>query len=400
MMGKNIVFCADGTWNGPHSDDGDGVPKTTNVWKLFTRLAGSSDSEPEYKSEQEIVEAGEGGQVGKYLHGVGDSLNPLTKLFGGTLGAGLITRIVRGYTYLSRNYVEGDSIFLVGFSRGAYTARALAGLITDTGLLQPSLMRDPIIAYRMGTQAWRQHQEKRYADRPKDKDAVLDFNTIVDHLPHLMFSKLGPSDLVQIGDGVIKAVAVWDTVGALGIPTYVVNQDERYDAFRFADTQLNSKVTYGFQAISLDEQRADFTPTFWDARNNVTQVIFPGAHADVGGGYAQAESGLSDTACKWMITRLSAPGVDVHFKNDAIQTLQPNSRGSAHQPWLHSPFDALPHGPRRDILFPKDVAAHRSIAERFANGSPGVRADPSLAPGVYSPACFAGLFGSFQEWVD
>jgi hypothetical protein len=226
----------------------------------------------------------------------------------------------------------------------------------------------------------------------------FDFNSILDHLPHLMFSELKPDDLVPIGDGVIKAVAVWDTVGALGIPAYVVNQDERYDAFKFADTALSSKVSYGFQAISLDEQRADFSPTFWDARNDVTQVIFPGAHADVGGGYAQAESGLSDTACRWMITQLTMAGV--HFKADAIQSLQPDSRGSAHQPWLHPPFDALPYGPRSGILFPNDVGAHVSIFERLANGTPGVRADPSLAPGLYSPACFSDLFGGYTKWVE
>ena len=65
--------------------------------------------------------------MAKYLHGVGDSNNFLAKVLGGGFGEGLITRIVRGYTFVSRNYEDGDKIYLVGFSRGAYTARALAG---------------------------------------------------------------------------------------------------------------------------------------------------------------------------------------------------------------------------------------------------------------------------------
>ncbi|SAK93200.1 hypothetical protein AWB79_06911 [Caballeronia hypogeia] len=396
-MAKNIVFCADGTWNGPHSGDDDGVPKTTNVWKLFTLLAGTSDTEPDYQSEQELVDSASG-QVAKYLHGVGDSNNPLTKLLGGALGAGLVMRIVRGYTYISRNYTDNDLIYLIGFSRGAYTARALAGLIADMGLLKPSLTTDPIIAYRMGMQAWRQHQAKKYSTTDAGQSNPID--SILDHLPHLMFSNLDDDDLVQVPDGGIKAVAVWDTVGSLGIPNYLVKQDSRYDAFQFADTKLNPKIGFGFHAISLDEQRADFTPTFWDPRddNTVTQVLFAGAHSDVGGGYALAESGLSDIACKWMIQQLQGAGVN--FRPDAIQTLNPNSRSSAHQPWLTPPFDALPRGPRQDIAFPKAVGAHRSIFERLAKGSPGVRADPSLAPGVYMPACFATDFAAFEKWAD
>ena len=81
-------------------------------------------------------------QAAKYLHGVGDSDNFLVKALGGALGAGLITRIVRGYTYISRTYAAGDRIFIVGFSRGAYTARALAGLIAAKGLLDATKL-DP-----------------------------------------------------------------------------------------------------------------------------------------------------------------------------------------------------------------------------------------------------------------
>src|ERR1700676_2203471 len=146
-MPKNIVFCADGTWNGPSevtgvsvtdTDDTAGEVQTTvgnvtNVFKLFSNLPGHVTIETlGSRLEQERVATDDTGtplQVAKYLHGVGDSMNPIIKLLGGAFGVGIIARIVRGYTFISRNYSPGDAIYIVGFSRGAYTARALAGMI-------------------------------------------------------------------------------------------------------------------------------------------------------------------------------------------------------------------------------------------------------------------------------
>jgi tetratricopeptide (TPR) repeat protein len=155
-MSKNILFCADGTWNGPgepDSDDKTAIP--TNVFKLFLNLDGrdTADTYLLEKEQERVLTAADGTMVqhAKYLHGVGDSDNLLVKAFGGALGAGLITRIVRGYTYVSRNYVAGDTIFIVGFSRGAYTARALAGLIATKGLLDATQLdlTDKEMAYRL-----------------------------------------------------------------------------------------------------------------------------------------------------------------------------------------------------------------------------------------------------------
>jgi uncharacterized protein (DUF2235 family) len=286
-MPKNIVLCADGTWNGPNADDdNDGVPDTTNVWKLFCTLRGDPTADSALLAEeQEIVEPGDGGQVAKYLHGVGDSRNVIIKLLGGAFGDGIIARIVRGYTYISRNYEPGDSIILIGFSRGAYTARALGGMIADVGLLNANSpnfdLSNKENAYRFGIMAWRKHREARVISR--GSATLLDlFNRVADMLPHFAFTQLQPADTIAVDS--IKAIGVWDTVGALGIPIYASQSDESIDVFKFADTALNAKVEFGVHAISLDEQRTDFTPTLWDARSGVTQVLFAGAHADVGGG--------------------------------------------------------------------------------------------------------------------
>ena len=141
---KTIVFCADGTWNGPGQpeEQEEQGGRRTNVFKLFLNLAGDlSPDSLRSADEQERVVAGADGkptQIAKYLHGVGDSKNFLVRVLGGGGGAGLVTRIVRGYTFVSRNFEPGDRIFIVGFSRGAYTARALAGLIAARGLLDPT----------------------------------------------------------------------------------------------------------------------------------------------------------------------------------------------------------------------------------------------------------------------
>ena len=155
----NIVFCADGTWNRPGTDDSADQPSyPTNVFKIFTNLAGVDDAmDIRAADEQERLATGATTQIAKYLHGVGDSDNILVKLLGGATGAGIIARIVRGYTFISRNYVPGAKIFLIGFSRGAYTVRALAGLIQAQGLLDPAqlpLATDKGQAYRLAAAVW------------------------------------------------------------------------------------------------------------------------------------------------------------------------------------------------------------------------------------------------------
>src|SRR3954462_12120429 len=176
-MSKNIVFCADGTWNHPSDPETDDSAHPSNVFKLFVKLEGKDDpGSTRLANEQEKTSQEDGGvvQVAKYLHGVGDSNNFLVRVLGGGFGEGLITRIVRGYTFVSRNYEPGDKIFLIGFSRGAYIVRALAGLISAKGLLPPDVASDETKqeAYRQGSAMW-------YAWR---RDVVGGLDQSPDHL--------------------------------------------------------------------------------------------------------------------------------------------------------------------------------------------------------------------------
>ena len=376
-MDKNVVFLADGTWNSPDQDeDSDGSPDYTNVYKLFLTLAGTDPAGSlRLQREQEKEQRADGiVQIAKYIHGVGDSSNAITRIVGGVFGAGIISRVVRGYTFISRNYEPGAHICIVGFSRGAYTARALAGLIVSQGLLGRHITRDKELAYRCGKEAWYRY---RAAGKTKPNFFARAAEALAN--PRELFTRdvLKNSDLMPIER--IASVGVWDTVGSMGIPDYKKNA--RLDEFKFANTQLSTKVAGGFHAVALDEQRVDFTPTLWDTAPNVTQVLFPGAHADVGGGYPNdpAESGLSNVPLRWMIEMLKKTGV--RFEQDEVKAFVPNAAATAHKPWAHSPWQILP---KRNRAFPKGLIEHPSILERMSAAS--VIAEPGEAPAPYRPS--------------
>jgi uncharacterized protein (DUF2235 family) len=377
-MSKYIVFCADGTWNGPDQDDDDDrSPDPTNVYKLFAGLAGAVSADSKRlndEQEKELVGGGTTLQVAKYIHGVGDSRNPIRQFLGGVFGAGVISRIVRGYTFISRHYEDGDHIVIVGFSRGAYTARALAGLIASQGVLAKRLTADKSEAYHWGAKAWYRYRKK---SSPGDGGLLKKLAEAMASLPDFLSrEEIKSSDLVPVNR--IKAVAVWDTVGAMGLPKY--HHDSRADAFRFTNTSLSPKVENGFHAVALDEQRIDFTPTLWDPADNVVQMLFPGAHADVGGGYTtqRGESGLSDIALKWMVENLAAVGVQ--FTQPIYDPFGPDAKGTAHKPWEHAPFEKFEKVTR---VLP-GIPAHPSIQERM-NAGPVVH-EPGEAPVPYKPS--------------
>jgi uncharacterized protein (DUF2235 family) len=350
---KHILYCADGTWNGPGPvvtvDDidasanvtGEGAVRSTNVWKLFVDLAGTVTADTvALPGEQEKVFSGADGsplQVAKYMHGVGDSSNLAIKALGGLFGAGVIVRIVRGYTYISRNYLPGDAIHIVGFSRGAYTARALAGMICSVGLLNPGKYDsgDKFNAYRLGLGAWLKARGVVFGGG----GPVSRLLTGLIHEAELLASRV----LFSRGDFVtgipIQSVAVWDTVGSMGLPLYI--QDKRRDTFSFVDTKLNRNVIKGFHAMALDERRRDFPVTRWIARKDVEEVWFSGCHSDVGGGYPPGETGLADLALAWMMARLQAQGAsfapNLPVKPDLTHYAQ-----DIHTPWDSPPFDIDP----------------------------------------------------------
>lgn len=377
-MAKNIVFCADGTWNDPTQDENhDNASDPTNVYKLFLQLDGALTADTLRNADEQekiLIKGNQVRQIAKYLHGVGDSRSPIIKIMGGAFGAGVISRVVRGYTFISRNYEPGDNIYIVGFSRGAYTARALAGLIASQGVLARQLTTDKEEAYRQGTKAW-----YRYRGATLARPSLAQLAEIARDLPAFVSQgTLRDRDLVPVPR--IAAVGVWDTVGAMGLPLYL-EHDKRTDAFAFVDLQLSPKVGKGFHAVALDEQRVDFTPSLWNKARNVVQELFPGAHADVGGGYPMTnqESGLSDLALEWMVNNLAGEGLQ--FATGVIR-LNPSATTTAHKPWMHLPWN-LPSFHKGPRSFPRGMSENPAIGTRMRARK--VVAEPGEEAALYRP---------------
>jgi len=387
-MSKTIVFCADGTWNGP-DEEADGhapdaasglQPGLTNVCKAFAWLKG--DIQPNDKwggVEMEKILADTHGapvQVAKYLHGVGDSTKLPGRIAGGAFGVGVVARIARGYTYISRNYADGDSIVIIGFSRGAYTARALAGLIAGQGLLRTDLASaDDNNRYDTAAAAWFRWRRSQESLLQKLEDDVVEFVELRSAFPNAR--KLDDSSFVPVN---IAAVAVWDTVGALGIPIY--HMGAVVDLFRFCNTSLSPKIRFGIHAVSIDEERVPFAPTLWSGNDpRLTQALFAGGHCDIGGGYD--DHGLSDGPLLWVVNKLKAPDIGVQFNDAPPCPVQFDPLAARHRAWVDDPaWFAVGVASRR---FPAGFPVDASVRQRMTKtvevlfGDPGNEA--AYAPG-------------------
>ncbi len=201
-------------------------------------------------------------------------------------GRGTGGRIRRAYGFLAARYMPGDLVFLLGYSRGGYAVRSLAGMIDRVGLLRPRRASAPMIA-----QAWR-----LYRDDPDGGHARA-------------FARR-----FCVPEPEITAVGVFDTVKALGVRLPVLaGMTEKVHAFH--SHQLGDRVRHGFHALALDETRVAFTPVLWDCppgwRGHVEQVWFRGSHGDVGGQLVgwDAARPLANIPLVWMLGRLERCGL-------------------------------------------------------------------------------------------
>lgn len=281
-------MCEDGTWL--NSSGGNNLRGTLVAPSNVTRISRcirpiSADGIP---------------QVVYYHHGVGAGNSILDRLQG-ISGAGLNEIIREGYTYLATNYSPGDELFLFGFSRGAFTARSIAGLINHIGLLTtegleylPEIFRD--VQHQHDADYRPRHPDLPFPDKPSANDPEY-------------VAELRRRGLTRPGIP-IKIVGVWDTVGALGIPkigwlTRLGLQSTTMKELSFHDTALSDCVEYAFQALALDERRFSFQPTLWeklDGQDTVLrQVWFPGAHSNIGGGYDDQQ--IATITLAWMVAQ-------------------------------------------------------------------------------------------------
>ncbi|HKM97581.1 MAG TPA: DUF2235 domain-containing protein [Buttiauxella sp.] len=383
-MSKNIIFCADGTWTAPGVEPKpDDETIASNVYQLFIDLKGAVDQQSLLlANEQEKTLTDNSGyvvQVAKYIYGMGDPHNGLVKRLGGAFGANLIVPIIRGYTFISRHWQPGDRIYLVGFSHGAYTARVLAEMIIDRGLLSREKLnlnqRSKDEAWRFASSVWAQY----LAHSPEINPTLL--GSVVRELPGFFCDSVDPTCIVRPAS--IEAVAVWETVGQMGIPKYFT--DKRYNIFRFNNTELHPRVKYGLQALAIDEQRVDLAPVLWDNRDRILQVLFPGIHQDVGGGYqlTPEDSSLSNGAYLWMHDALDDLGI--HLAPSAVVA---DPLGPLHCDW-YPPTPFLRIMPRH---LPPPVTSsmmvHQSVIERLSGDATLLQQSAITGewqPGPYAP---------------
>jgi len=260
---KRIVICADGTWNDPEDEN------PTNVLRMARAV--------------KPIASDEAKQVVFYDWGVGSYYE---KVRGGTAGLGLMKNVQDGYRFIVQNYDPGDQLFLFGFSRGAYTIRCLAGMLNNCGILRRTnahLIPDAFNFYK-------QRSTKPGSPQARTWREEHGFNS---------------------ERGIVRFIGVWDTVGALGVPTRVLAFVDGSDLF--FDRVLGSNVRVARHAVSIDERRGDFVPTIWKPKESadLKQVWFAGVHSDVGGGYEPTRSKLlSDIPLAWMAREAGAFGLE------------------------------------------------------------------------------------------
>ncbi|MBE7178992.1 MAG: DUF2235 domain-containing protein [Mucilaginibacter polytrichastri] len=286
---KRIITCSDGTWNSPSKNE------QTNVQKIFEAICNIDNKGVN--------------QIKFYDQGVGTSGGKFRKIYDGATGKGLDDNILDAYKFILWNYVPGDEIYLFGFSRGAYTARSLAGLIYKCGILRNNDLNLIKKAYKL----------YRDGDLKPSSAVATKFREKYSH-----------------PEQVIRFIGVWDTVGALGIPLRwfeLVNQNK----YRFHDTKLNAKVQFAHQALAIDEKRTNFVPVIWQQDEHIAernpgqvleQVWFSGVHSNIGGGYPN--QGLSDIALKWMVEKAEAAGLGFE-KLYLEEHLNPNVKGKLYE---------------------------------------------------------------------
>jgi uncharacterized protein (DUF2235 family) len=270
-MSKNIILCCDGT-NNQFSGDHTNVIRTYKVAERSAR------------------------QVTFYDCGVGTLPEPWAQgrlakrwsmLKGLAFGSGFTQNIADAYRFLMANYEADDKVFLFGFSRGAFTARALAGMLHSVGLLYAGT--ENLIPYAQ--RYWR----RDFGPQSDGGKICAEFKaTLARPCP-------------------VHFIGAWDTVSSVGF----INQ---FRTFPF--TLHNPEVTHVRHAVAIDERRSCFRQNlmFRDRSlpaQDVKNVWFAGVHSDVGGGYPPFEAGLAKISFGWMMHEAAACGM--HIESAALK---------------------------------------------------------------------------------
>jgi uncharacterized protein (DUF2235 family) len=269
-MPKNIVLCCDGTGN-----SFDNVKDDSNVAKIYSTLTSNAEQICYYHPGVGTM----GAQNARSTIG-----RKISQYKGLAFGSGLLDHVGDGYEFLMDNFADGDRIYLFGFSRGAYTARAIASILHVYGLL--CVGNHAVVPYvlRMYSHCTREANHRGTT-----------FKT--DDIFKWQFTHSRPVTIHFCG--------VWDTVSSYG---WV------YDPIELPFQGMNPIIKTGRHAISIDERRCYYQDNLWgkpDKDQDFRQVWFSGVHSDVGGSYDERESGLSKIALEWMLCEADKAGLKI-----------------------------------------------------------------------------------------
>ena len=298
-MKRIAIFC-DGTWNSPRAKN------QTNVVRLAEAVLPR--------------DAGGTAQMVIYQRGVGTrrsasgAVSIRDRILGGVLGNGLTANIEEAYKNLILAYEPGDEVLVFGFSRGAYTARSLVGMIRACGILPRRMLAcvDEAMEY---------YRSRDPATRPGDAESIArrarmspDVATSGSDLDYRRAQGLPEATLLSIA-----YMGIWDTVGEHGVPSAFGVLAKMFNSvFQFHDAQLSSMVETARHAVAIDERRRLYPPALWDnldrlngaatgAERPIQQLWFAGDHTAVGGGGGLC--GLSSITLGWVAQGAQAAGL-------------------------------------------------------------------------------------------
>lgn len=266
-MARNIVLCCDGTSNQFSQD-------RTNVIKIFHTL----------EKDPALQAVGYQPGIGtRAPTGVGTRTGTrLGKIAGLAFGYGLPADVADGYRFIMRSWQPGDRLYIFGFSRGAYTARAIAGMLRLYGMIPPG--NEMLVPYAV-EMMWKISRLKT----DQERDAYF---CLADDFRQTIGGRTCP----------VAFLGVWDTVNSVGWIGRPLT---------LPYTRTNSDVAVVRHAKALDERRGFFRVNWFKPApgQDVAEVWFPGTHCDVGGGFPEAESGMSKYPLEWMAREAQKAGL-------------------------------------------------------------------------------------------
>lgn len=288
-MARNLVVCCDGT-------DNQFGTINTNVVRLVQVLVQDTAS-----------------QVVYYDPGVGTLPEPgvftkpaklISQALGRAFGVGLTRNIEEAYTFLMDAWEPGDRVYLLGFSRGAYTVRVLAAMLHQVGLLPRGRTNLFPYAFRLFKRIRWQPRPPLDADgRHTRDDEGSSYWRLCGEFRNTFASPIPGQETRRFP---VHFLGVWDTVSSIGW---------FWNPRAFPFTRRNPSVAMVRHAVALNERRWFYQPNlFAQAKDqDLVELWFPGVHSDVGGGYPESEGGLWQVPFDWMLSQVVAAGLKINF---------------------------------------------------------------------------------------